>query len=409
MRRHFINLLLCWLYPISILVPKRRNLWVLTASGGSGVTDNSRYLFWHLLNDHHTDIQVAFLTRDAEAVESLQAAGWPVLSLMSWKGISTLLRAKVLFFTHGLWDSFPFLLGGKLKYNLWHGVPLKWIGYDHQRFITSRKDQALFWFKRGFYGVFPWLDENKVKNILVPSNDLISVYRSAFGDNHRFIVNAQPRLESLAPDFSFEKAFFPEIADLDELPRHSKLITWMPTHRVKSGAAHVGAFKDCTTSNLEALSSILAQQDAVLVIKPHPIEQISESLLQFSSDRIVLWNLIDPYPLLARTDVLITDYSSILFDFVVRKNPIIFYCPDLDYYLKNVSGMYFPFESVARGPICKSWKELLAALERGEDSASQFDEGFLHKFVAEQTNGHTSASQTLVELVRSDVGLGKRQ
>ncbi|AZT99661.1 bifunctional glycosyltransferase/CDP-glycerol:glycerophosphate glycerophosphotransferase [Brevibacterium linens] len=72
---------------------------------------------------------------------------------------------------------------------------------------------------------------------------------------------------------------------------------------------------------------------------------------------------VSTYPnvndLMLASDVLITDYSSIMFDYVVTGRPIIFLCPDLDEYRDSVRGFYFDFESTAPGPIVRSASEIV--------------------------------------------------
>jgi CDP-glycerol glycerophosphotransferase len=62
-------------------------------------------------------------------------------------------------------------------------------------------------------------------------------------------------------------------------------------------------------------------------------------------------------------DVLVTDYSSVMFDFAVTGKPILYYVYDLEFYRDELRGFYFDFEPEAPGPLCRTTGELLAALE----------------------------------------------
>jgi CDP-glycerol glycerophosphotransferase len=62
-------------------------------------------------------------------------------------------------------------------------------------------------------------------------------------------------------------------------------------------------------------------------------------------------------------DVLITDYSSVMFDFTVTGKPVIFLAPDLDEY-EAKRGFYFDFAAEAPGPICSTTGQVLEALLR---------------------------------------------
>jgi CDP-glycerol glycerophosphotransferase len=66
------------------------------------------------------------------------------------------------------------------------------------------------------------------------------------------------------------------------------------------------------------------------------------------------------------TDILITDYSSVLFDFAVMERPIIFYAYDLEEYKNDIRGAYLDYEQEVPGKIVKSQKELFDAIEKIE-------------------------------------------
>ena len=71
----------------------------------------------------------------------------------------------------------------------------------------------------------------------------------------------------------------------------------------------------------------------------------------------------DVYPLMALSDLLITDYSSIFFDFLLLDRPILFFAYDLENYLSNDRNMYFDYDSMTPGAKCHSYDELEFQLE----------------------------------------------
>ena len=64
------------------------------------------------------------------------------------------------------------------------------------------------------------------------------------------------------------------------------------------------------------------------------------------------------------TDVLITDYSSVMFDFAVTGRPMLFFTYDLEQYRDQLRGFYFDFEAEAPGPLLATSDEVLAAVRR---------------------------------------------
>lgn len=74
----------------------------------------------------------------------------------------------------------------------------------------------------------------------------------------------------------------------------------------------------------------------------------------------------DAHELYLAADVLVTDYSSVMFDFAITKKPIIFFAYDLDAYRDSLRGFYFDLEPLAPGPVVRTTDEVIAALQDSE-------------------------------------------
>jgi CDP-glycerol glycerophosphotransferase len=68
-------------------------------------------------------------------------------------------------------------------------------------------------------------------------------------------------------------------------------------------------------------------------------------------------------------DAMITDYSSVMFDFSVTRRPMIFYVPDLDAYRDDIRGVYFDLEEHAPGPVVATQEQVVAAIRAMDDPA----------------------------------------
>jgi CDP-glycerol glycerophosphotransferase (TagB/SpsB family) len=146
----------------------------------------------------------------------------------------------------------------------------------------------------------------------------------------------------------------------------SKIITYTPTHRdYERGVIekrHILGYKESD----EKLQEILEKNEAVIIIRLHP-GQNKECINALDTHRILndvpnyQYNL---YDILAHTDVLLTDYTSTYFDFLLRNKPIIFNFYDKEIYEK-IRGLSFdPIEGICAGPIVKNKEELFLALEQ---------------------------------------------
>ena len=72
----------------------------------------------------------------------------------------------------------------------------------------------------------------------------------------------------------------------------------------------------------------------------------------------------DIYPLLRDVDVLVTDYSSIYFDFLLLDRPVVFFCYDLDSYTRDDRALLFDYQTMTPGPKARTMAELVSALHQ---------------------------------------------
>ena len=84
-------------------------------------------------------------------------------------------------------------------------------------------------------------------------------------------------------------------------------------------------------------------------------------------------------------DVLVTDYSSVMFDFALTGRPMLFHAHDLDDFRDRIRGFYFDLEEIAPGPLMTTTGEIVDALrdldgvrERHADGYAAFRERFCH-------------------------------
>jgi CDP-glycerol glycerophosphotransferase len=103
-------------------------------------------------------------------------------------------------------------------------------------------------------------------------------------------------------------------------------------------------------------------------------------------------------------DVLVSDYSSAVYDFAVTGKPILLFAPDLDRYRDSVRGMYFDYEDWAPGPVSTTQEDLasnLADLEEVSRTWAVRYRAFVEKFCPHEDGG---ASARVIERLRSVLG-----
>ena len=93
------------------------------------------------------------------------------------------------------------------------------------------------------------------------------------------------------------------------------------------------------------------------------------------ADRLIdVTSYPDVADLLEVADVLVTDYSSVMFDFASTGRPIIFFTPDLAHYSSELRGFYFDLLAEAPGPVVRSRDELLDAIADAEVALDRYRE-----------------------------------
>ena len=94
----------------------------------------------------------------------------------------------------------------------------------------------------------------------------------------------------------------------------------------------------------------LEENNVLFCIKLHPKSKLNEEFKNIQSENIMMINKdADPYVFLKLADVLITDYSSIYFDYLLLDRPIIFFAYDLKEYLNDSREMYFDYDEFTPG------------------------------------------------------------
>ena len=359
------------IYWLSKIFPKDSKLEVIGSSLGRYFADNPKYFFINHYNNNNNNIKLIWVTKSKNVVlEIRKNSNLPVVYLYSLKGVYFVLRASKAYISHRLDDINGSLMGGAVIIQLWHGVPLKKIGYKGD------------WDDKGFIGkvkvilnkLFPYTYYITCDILVSPSEKVKYIYIEAFSQSFRndkiaenIVLGIQPRTTYFIENIEFEKSFFPEIEFLDNAnQKFEKIISWLPTQRKQLNKTIVDVIKD-TKLDFEWLDKKFKEKNYLFVIKAHFLDMEALKNSAKNYDNIIIYPHSDPYPLLKFTDILITDYSSVFFDFLLLDRPIIFLCHDLVEYTERVS-LYYNLEDIVPGVIYKQWSEIVNNIDKDEFS-----------------------------------------
>ncbi|HDE9103515.1 TPA: CDP-glycerol glycerophosphotransferase family protein [Staphylococcus aureus] len=204
------------------------------------------------------------------------------------------------------------------------------------------------------------LNHRSYTKAYVSSETDIPFYAEAFGIREENVVpTGVPRTDVL-----FDEAYATQIKQEmeDELPiiKGKKVILFAPTFRGNGhGTAHYPFFK----IDFERLARYCEKNNAVVLFKMHPFVKnrlnISREHRQYFIDVSDYREVND---ILFVTDLLISDYSSLIYEYAVFKKPMIFYAFDLEDYI-TTRDFYEPYESFVPGKIVQSFDALMDALD----------------------------------------------
>jgi hypothetical protein len=149
----------------------------------------------------------------------------------------------------------------------------------------------------------------------------------------------------------------PRAAHVSRLKQGRKWVMYVPTYRQPSRGPMVGVFES-TQADLNAemagLDDLVRDQEAVLWVRPHPLTDPSSLAMphaRLATDDALQKSGVTFYDVLAQTDLLITDYSSVWVDFLLLDKPVIGFCPDIEKYRSSRGLALEPYESWFPGPV----------------------------------------------------------
>ena len=307
---------------INYLIPKDERKILLYDSAREFLDDNTEALYSWLKKEGY-DKKYKISVCVANQKES--SSEYKNIGLV--KGVFEFLTSKYVFFSFGDFRIRP--SKKQIVVNQWHGAPAKCIGkmtYD-ERYQKENLDNFSY--------------------VLASSELFVPIMAKAFGcSENKVIIMGNARNDYL---FSSKDAL--ALLGIERI-KYNKLILWMPTFRQSSDKR----FRDGNTktsetllpillenSDLKKLDDLLHELNVLLVIKVHPMALFKEyffrNIITITNNDIIPKG-VRLYEFVKEFDALITDYSSIYFDYIILNRPIGFTLDDYEKY-KSTRGFVF--------------------------------------------------------------------
>jgi len=229
---------------------------------------------------------------------------------------------------------------------LWHGgLALKKIEYDAFDKMTP------------YYKKWMENDTNMTDLMVSNSNFCTNMYKRAFKYNGEIKEYGTPRNDSLINNINELSS---KVRDYYSIKENENLVLYAPTFRNKYDANPYDI-------NFKELQKTLERKKSVkwkIICRLHPIIKEHNKIIDVNCEFINATDYPDMQELIAACDILITDYSSTMFEAMIANKPVIIYANDIQEY-NDERGMYFSFNELPF-PLCKNNNEILEYIENNK-------------------------------------------
>lgn len=332
--------------PINPLVPKKETQIVFYSN--LGFRDNVKAVYDYIIsNQLNEKYSIICSCNDYKKFKNQNIRN--VKFVNTFTGLFYFLTSKYFFYSFGKYPIYP--SKNQIVVNLWHGTPLKTIGMFNKKDKNKKQDYFTY--------------------VLAAAPRFVSVMANSFGvDEKKVLLCGHARNDHLFHDTAQMKELF-------QTNKYEKTFIWLPTFRKQSGADSESGHDFTETKlsiftdwdSLEELNIHLKKLKSLCIIKLHPLQEWtsdptrSYSNIIFFTHQAFVEKQLDLYKILAIADGLITDYSSVYFDYLLLNRPIGFTIDDLSSYSNNRGFIFSNPVEYMPGPKIKTKNEFYEFLD----------------------------------------------
>ena len=336
-----------YVYPLLRILPINNKRIIFESHWRNKYNCNPRYLYEHI-DTNYPEYECIWVFND----ESIKINGkGKKVRFQTLKYFYYMATAKY-FINNANFPDFYKKRENAVEIQTMHGTPLKTLGLDVPDELTTTESLDKF------------IERCKRWDYLIVSSDKVAdITKKCFMFNKKFLKTGYPRIDEI-----FQLNTSKTMADIKkglDIPENKKVILYAPTWRVRN--------KFDLMLDLEKMKDSLGEE-YVLLLRAHPFaaKGLKRELLNDFVIDVTGYGSIEK--LYAISDMLITDYSSAMFDYAVLNKPMIFFAYDLDLYKNNLRGFYLNFEEEAPGPIVSTSNEVIEEILNSDTIKSRYND-----------------------------------
>ncbi|NVI89995.1 bifunctional glycosyltransferase/CDP-glycerol:glycerophosphate glycerophosphotransferase [Actinomadura sp. BRA 177] len=369
-------------YPVYLRSPLK-DIVVFDSHDGTQYSCNPRAIYEELAR-RNPDLECVWVTQDGQfSIDFATDVKTRTVLAGSREHYRVLARARHIITNHGLPPWF-FKRDGQTYVQTWHGSPLKRLAHD-LRDMPYQRTERHDWMQ---WEVPRW-------DLLVsPSPYATQIMRRAFRYDGDVLETGYPRNDILStPEW---ESVGTRVRKRLGIPDGKKVVLYAPTWRDdrRHGPGKQGFSLDL---DVETVRRTLGD-DHVLLLRTHHL--VTDKPRSTADDFVMD---VSRYPDIAElymaADVLVTDYSSAMFDYAVLGRPIILYTPDLERYRDHVRGFYLDLVAEAPGPVVSTSAALAKAVKAAPDSEDRYADAYDRFFVKYCPHDDGNAAARIVDRV----------
>lgn len=354
------------LYWKNTRVKKDPNLWIFSGFNKKSYMDNTMYFYEYVL-EHHPEINAVWLTGSEEIYRMLKGANKPVIMQGTAECRKLVSRASIAVTDHFKMSDYGVASGMNDRLNivqLWHGVGLKAIGDLKNTNVPGVQFCDDILPAPGDSGLRRLIKKRRYHR-LAPHRELFEKY-------FLLVCPGQERIDQVAKPWNIplENCFVTGhprniLLHQSEVNHDSVNVLYAPTYRWKVPEENFMVTQ--IVDNAEEIQAVMERLNGTLTIRLHPhtwrnYNRVLDDLAD-RYDRIVIDHEKDIYKTLGEYNVLISDYSSIAYDFILLDRPVVFFNYDFENFIRTECKLNYDYNTYSPGEKTKTWKETLTAIE----------------------------------------------
>lgn len=339
---------------------------VFASFNGRSYCDSPKALYKHMINDErYAEYKFVWAFKNYENYKFLEEnKNTKVIPIKSKKFMKILAKAKYWIFNYKIQD-YIFPKENQVFVQCWHGTPLKRLGCDLEHFNNAMN--SISEIRRRYQ-----IEASKFSYFLSPSKFATEKFMTAWDmkDKSIMLEEGYPRNDFLINYTEDDKKAIKKRLNLSNV--NKKIILYAPTYRDNQHTAGVG-YTYKSEIDFDKLKEQLSDE-YIILFRTHWLVAQSFDFDKYKDFIVNVSDYDDINELYVISDMLITDYSSVFFDYANLKRPIIFYMYDLKEYKDDIRGFYLSLEELP-GNIIETDIELIDEIKNIQNSF-KYDEKY---------------------------------